>query len=222
VIRQAGRATTVQSRWAFDPLITLAAPIDVTDVHRKLTLNRGQQQILEEGEQYGRLLPPATSAAAWAAIVAASGDESTRLRVIAESLRDFAPPSAAASNVLLQERDAVLLAMDIFGVGEERSKLRLMSHEPSEAPFLDRLADSHQLEDQVINADARNFLDWASEETVHVAAVKFSNGDRELTVVNANKTAIERTTGADLIYYSHVTKSYVLVQYKMMSRRDTK
>ena len=219
IIRPGGRATTIQRRWSFDPLITLATPIDISQVEERMSLTASQKAKFDEGEQYGRLLPPATSAQVWKAVLEASGEESHRLTVIAETLQDFAPSSAAQSSVLLQERDALLLAMDVFGAEDERRQLRLMSHEQSDAPFLSRLADSHQLEDQVINADARNFLDWTSSESTHVAAMTFTNGKRKLTVVNANKTAIEKTTGADLVYYNHRTKSFVLVQYKMMSRQ---
>lgn len=217
VMRSAGRATTVQTRFAFDPLVMFDYAIDVELVRSSVKFTTDQNRVFDEGLR-SRLLSPKTSALVWGALVRLAERDSRRLLALAESLGSFAPASAAEGALLAQERDAVMVATDIFRAeGNPRSRLRLMSRAPSTAPFLARVADSYQLEDQVIGKDARNFLDWVNEETPHAAAMTFRNGRRALTVVNANKTGLEKSTGADLIYYNHESASYVLVQYKMMS-----
>ena len=218
-MRPAGRATTVQTRYAFDPLIMFDFLLDVEDLRAEIDLTTDQKRVFEEGLD-GRLLSPKTSQLVWDGLLRIAEPTRARLRFLSDSVRPFTPPSAAEGRILLQERDAVMVATEIFGGSTNlRGGLRYMSRETSSAPFLARLADAHQLEDQVIDKDARNFLDWVGLETEHAAAMTFHSGQRTLTVVNANKGPIEKATGADLIYYNHSNESFVLVQYKMMEHR---
>jgi hypothetical protein len=53
-----------------------------------------------------------------------------------------------------------------------------------------------------------------------VGVAVFEQRDRRVTVINANRTPIERTLGVDLIYYSSRFNAYVLVQYKRMRHAD--
>lgn len=220
VMRPAGRATTVQTRYAFDPLIMFDFLLDAEELRATLDLTTDQERVFDEGLG-GRLLPPKTSELVWDGLLRLAEGDRGRLRFLSDSIRPFTPLSAAEGRILLQERDAVMLATEIFGAGNNsRGALRYMSRGTSSAPFLARVADAHQLEDQVINKDARNFLDWIGLETEHAAAMTFHSGQRALTVVNANKGPIETTTGADLVYYNHSNESLVLVQYKMMELRS--
>lgn len=50
-----------------------------------------------------------------------------------------------------------------------------------------------------------------------VGAVTISVDSGTLTIVNANRTGIERTLGVDLIYYHHSFKCFTMVQYKRMT-----
>jgi hypothetical protein len=50
--------------------------------------------------------------------------------------------------------------------------------------------------------------------------VHFSRGAERLTVLNVNRRPLEQLTGADLIYHNETHDSFVLVQYKTMSREE--
>jgi hypothetical protein len=49
---------------------------------------------------------------------------------------------------------------------------------------------------------------------------RFERRGRRVTVINVNRTPIERTLGVDLIYYTSTFNGYVLVQYKRMEHAD--
>ena len=43
---------------------------------------------------------------------------------------------------------------------------------------------------------------------------------KRLTVIMANRLPLELQTGADLVHFNEVYRSFVLVQYKAMKKRD--
>jgi hypothetical protein len=66
--------------------------------------------------------------------------------------------------------------------------------------------------------DLRVFGNWRLQDVGDPLTVSFTDGRRQVTVANVNRTHVESSTGADLIYFSHDWKAYVLVQYKRMER----
>ncbi|MYZ37128.1 MULTISPECIES: hypothetical protein [unclassified Streptomyces] len=48
---------------------------------------------------------------------------------------------------------------------------------------------------------------------------RFSQGAQRLVIYNANRKAAEQTLGVDLIYFHETRDSFVLVQYKRMTRQ---
>lgn len=118
------------------------------------------------------------------------------------------------------EKDAVGLAVDIFGL--DRKKVLLIPDIPTEpAPFLQDLGCSKLREDTMISHDASIFPEWDSVMQYQVGATEFERGNQKLTIMNVNRHPVERTLGVDLIYYHHVYQAYVLVQYKRMSQENT-
>lgn len=122
--------------------------------------------------------------------------------------------------VMAQEKDAVGLALDIFG--ESRSKILTRWKSPTSgraAPFLQGINKANLREDPMIINDARIFGDWSKVEEYQVGnAAVFEKGDGRLTIINANRTPIERTLGVDLVYYHYLYDSFVMVQYKRMKK----
>lgn len=212
------RITTVDTQIRLGPIVPLAESIDTDELVANLHLTSAQLDTVLDAVDRGRRLPSVTSRRISEALEGLAGDDGPAVRALMSELNGTVVESGRRGVVLQQERDAVMLAGEIFGAREAfRPALRVMEpNQDDRAPFLARLAAAHQLEDHVINADARNFLDWALEEQVAAAALTFRQGDRALTIINANKAPLERLTGADLIYFNHSTGSFVLVQYKMM------
>lgn len=122
-------------------------------------------------------------------------------------------------DLLAMEKDATSLALDIFDV--ERSRI-LETWNPSQnlsAPFIAGLYKFKLREDAIIAKDSRIFGDWVKKQQEHITgAIEFTRDDEKLTILNVNRTPIEKTLGVDLLYYHHRYKSFVLVQYKRMEK----
>jgi hypothetical protein len=122
-----------------------------------------------------------------------------------------------AEPIVAYERDAVGLALGAAGF--TRSEQLRGWRGDAETPFLTGLQELRVTEDAIIYYDAGVFGDWEPISEHLVGIVQFEQGDRKLTVVNANRTDIEKNLGVDLLYYSHNYEAYVLVQYKRL-RKD--
>jgi hypothetical protein len=122
---------------------------------------------------------------------------------------------ARYDNVAL-EKDATGVALEIAGVG--RSELTSWSPGARPAPFLQGLARARLYEDAAIANDVQYFGNWRVIRRTVVGAVEFEGRSQAVTVINVNRTRVERSTGVDLIYYHHQHDAYTMVQYKRMSR----
>ena len=116
------------------------------------------------------------------------------------------------------ERDAIATAFEIFSGGLARKAYISSSTPVPDAPFIQRLChrDLNVIEDTMIFHDILSFPVLIALQTALVGAVKLTTQSGTLTVLNANRTRIERTLGVDLVYYNHQFNSFVLVQYKRL------
>jgi hypothetical protein len=121
--------------------------------------------------------------------------------------------------IMAQEKDAVGLALDIFG----NKRLSVVPEWRPEdgnyrpAPFILGLNKTFLREDAMIFHDSRIFGDWREIDSYQTGpSAVFQRGDEALTIINANRNPIEESLGVDLIYYSHFYDSFVMVQYKRM------
>lgn len=123
------------------------------------------------------------------------------------------------SETIAFERDAVATALDVFGGSTLRKKIISDAIPDSEAPFITRLRhrDIRLIEDQMITHDSIWFPGLQSLTTNLVGAIELYTNHGTLTVLNSNRTSIEKTLGVDLIYYNHTNSSFVLIQYKRLT-----
>jgi hypothetical protein len=97
---------------------------------------------------------------------------------------------------------------------------------PDGAPhsFLEGLPQVYVREDAMLSTDFSNLPGFrAISEATHYAARTFQSENDpavRLTVLMANRLALEEQTGADLIYYNETYRSFVMVQYKAMEKAD--
>lgn len=120
------------------------------------------------------------------------------------------------------ERDAVATAFQVFG-GSVARKTYISSSVPSpDAPFIQRLRHSNLdvIEDSMIQHDIISFPGLRALSPAIIGAIKLKTDSGTLTVLNANRTNIEKTLGVDLVYYNHQFESFVLVQYKRLSGKE--
>ena len=102
----------------------------------------------------------------------------------------------------------------------DRSELLLWREPAAPSSFLAGLQPRAPIEDRLIDYDASVFDGWKLVERDAVGRAVFAEGQNLLTVINVNRSAIERTLGVDLVYFNHRFRSFVLVQYKRMRRES--
>jgi len=141
-----------------------------------------------------------------------------------------------AAEVLLQERDALGIALDIFSgsnklrdrvLGEwAPSKEQLTEFDEGEktakfvsrpgaiSSFIKGIPHQYIQEEAAIQHDLFN---WPGMTPMHEVGISvFESGDRRLEVIYANRNDLEHTLGVDLLYYNESFQLFVLVQYKLM------
>lgn len=141
-----------------------------------------------------------------------------------------------AAEILLQERDALGIALDIFS-GSNKLRDRVLGEWAPTEEQLAEIDDGEQtaklasrvggissfikgIPQQYIQEEAaiqHDLFNWPGMTPLHEAGVSvFESGDRRLEVIYANRNDIEHTLGVDLLYYNESFQLFVLVQYKLM------
>jgi hypothetical protein len=122
-------------------------------------------------------------------------------------------------SIQAEERDAVLLSLEIAGLARHRIPFPA----GSAAHFLDGIEYSIP-EDALIVHDASRMPGFEFVREFPGTALEFRDeaSGRSLTIMNVNRRPLETTTGVDLIYYRHEPQAFVLVQYKRLVREGDK
>lgn len=143
------------------------------------------------------------------------------------------------TQLFMQEKDALGTALDIFsGTNKLREKV-FESWSPknieelSENTYFDGLPNEYQQNDgisflvtqkQTLSEEdtlQHDLFNWPEMTAKHTSGhTQFYNGKNKLDVIYANRNALEKTVGVDLIYYNMKYKSFVLVQYKLMEKEQ--
>ena len=172
----------------------------------------------------GGLLPPKSLAAFVDRITELDPTIGSRLARFsarrAQALRDLQP---RARENLAYQKEALGLALEIAGLPRED----LLYWQPSDRgqqSFLDGLPGAQVREDTMLLADFSAVPGFQPiREVTHYGSKVFSS-ERDpsvrLTVIMANRQPLEQQTGADLIYFNEAYRSFVMVQYKAMEKRD--
>ena len=189
----------------------------------------------------GGAVPPGT----WSAIIEALLQERPAIEREVRRLEALTKYSGitirgGASELLVQEREALGISLDIFSGGTALRKKVLGEWAPDEtsieihdegstiaqmaAPsestrsFIEGISQRYFQEESTIQHD---LFSWDGAPQAHVTGVStFDQGKRRLEVIYANRNALERTLGVDLIYFNQAYNSFVLVQYKLMSESN--
>jgi len=177
-----------------------------------------RQHVTRSAAGIGHRMPPGT----WRSLIetlkalrpACANDLEHLDRLRRSGSREYEPERFS---VPAQEKDAIGVALDMAGLGRSPESLVWAAEDPTlPAPFIRGLKSAALIEDLMVGHDARVFPAWSVVRQYQVGAVEFGNSNRSLTVVNVNRTRIEKTLGVDLVYYHHNYRSFVLVQYKRM------
>lgn len=140
----------------------------------------------------------------------------------------------AVAEIAIQEREALGISLDIFSGGgslrdevlsqwsprEDAVNLHkdgetgTLESAPQGSAFMDGIPARYLQEESALQHDLFN---WPGMSATHNSGTSvFEQGPRRLEVVYANRNALEKTLGVDLIYYNSTFEMFVLVQYKLM------
>ena len=138
----------------------------------------------------------------------------------AEALRRLEP---RARKNLAYQKETLGLALEIAGMSRD-DLLAWTPAEASQQSFLDGLPGAQVREDAMLLSDFSTVPGFeAMGETTHYGSKVFASEEdpsKRLTVIMANRLPLEQQTGADLIYFNEAYRSFVMVQYKAMEKRE--
>lgn len=199
------------------------------------------QYFIRSSTGAGGTVPPST----WSAIIDAMLKERPSIEREVHRLEGLVKYSGVkiqggVSELLVQEREALGISLDIFSGGAALRKKVLGEWAPDEASIEVHDEESYTAQMAAPSESTRSFIEgvsqryfqeestiqhdlfsWDGAPDAHVSGVStFNQGRRRLEVIYANRNALEKTLGVDLIYYNQAFNSFVLVQYKLMSEES--
>lgn len=129
---------------------------------------------------------------------------------------EVVPIGGPTGENLAFERDAARLALSIVGLEVEMDAdwsgldgngyLKSLSYTPRE--------------EVLIAHDAVRFPGWQALPGGEPDWLRFSDGTRHLRIANVDATPLERRLGVDLLYHHVEADTFVLVQYKKMTKDE--
>lgn len=215
LLRNRGRIATRKCKVEFEQIRELDKPIPISQLRNSLPskLHKHFERVVSAGIHR---FPKKT----WTELVSIlHGQFSDAYLVLDEldKLRRFRSSSysGTGTEILGQEKDAVNLVLRFAGFDYTLVKEWVPPDEET-APFLKGLSTATIREDTMVHHDSVSFGEWRPQRHDKVGSVTLVKGKEVLTILNVNRTPIEKTLGVDLIYYHHKYRSYTLVQYKRM------
>lgn len=213
------RAGTGMSRLNLDSLIPLQQPINIQTLINNMPDKFKERAFTKLSK--GGLFTPKTFESLVDALNEISQEANGIIERFSRSRADRIarlPKNAKVS--LAYQKQAVMTALAVAGMS--RDDLLDWSPPAEGAPgsFLDGLPSARLREDPMVVNDMMKVPGFALIKTLLSGAAIFESETERLTVVLANRLALEEQTGTDLIYYNDTYKSFVMVQYKAMERED--
>lgn len=237
IARKRNQVVTSKNRVEFSNLVNLHS-ISINSVETQLP-SQIRPHFIKASSGVGGVFPPTTWLSLLNAIKAERPTISSEIdRLI--SLIQFAGYrlTGEAAELLLQERDALGIALDIFSgsnklrdqvlgewapnedrlsnIDNAEKTAHLISEPDTISSFLKGIPRRYIQEEAAIQHDLFN---WSGMTPMHEAGISvFTSGERQLEVIYANRNDLEHTLGVDLLYYNEFFKQFVLVQYKLMRK----
>lgn len=229
------RVVTSKSRIDFSGLVSLNA-IPVRVIESRLN-ERLKHHFMKVSQGTGGVIPPAT----WVALVLAIKAERPGLaedidRILSLQRYSGYHLNGGSADILLQEREALGIALQIFSGGNQLRDQVLSEWAPYDdsvininesdttatlgnlgagrSSFMKGIPQRYIQEESAIQHDLFNWLGMTPRHEAGVSV--FEQGRRRLEVHYANRNALEHTLGIDLIYYNEEFQLFALVQYKLM------
>lgn len=211
-----GRASTFDDNIWFSETQLLDPPISADDLKRAVR-PRSRAAAVEVFKAGFGLLTETASADIRSWLVSHRPDASSTLEKILQVEPSWMGSPLVAAQFRI-ESDAVNVALEIAGFDREQALEGYLIPTEPEHFTIDQLTQVG--EDAIVIDDADIFPGWDQVSKLRPAGRVFEDpvSGRRLTVLHANKNPIERTSGADLLYFVHQYKAFTLVQYKLARR----
>lgn len=237
--RKRSKVVTSKNKIEFTDMIDLNS-IEISEVNKRMG-KRIQSHFIKSSQGNGEKLTKETfqELIEIIKILRPKLNEDIDLLLNKRKLIDKKFDNSNKTEIFLQEKDALGTALDIFsgnnqlrkkvfnswnnnnestlhgdsyfkGLNEDNSKseniLSFLSHEKKS------LSEEDTLQHDLFN--------WPGMSPTHTSGhTSFTiNGIKTLDVIYANRNALEKTVGVDLIYYNEKYNSFILIQYKLMEK----
>lgn len=220
--RKGQSAGTYLVRLNLEDLQPLKRPVAFGEILS--TTNKRVRHHLKRRLEQGGILPPKSLGAFVDRITELDSSIGPRLvRFSARRAQALRRLERRARENLAYQKETLGLALEIAGLPRDE----LLTWQPSDSEqqsFLDGLPGAQVREDAMLLSDFSTVPGFQPEgEVTHYGSKVFSSELEpkvRLTVIMANRLPLEQQTGADLIYFNEVYRSFVMVQYKAMEKRD--
>jgi hypothetical protein len=219
--RKSGRVATKKDRLSFSrPLRFESSPLLLDDIRNALP-----KRLIHHFEKQTNIeiapLSPKVAEAVIAHIEQNKPEAANHINQLREELTGRGSTYRGhAAQIISHEKDAISLALKVGGFSEY--DLPSWNQAGDSAPFLLGYESYVLREDPMVIHDSQVFGDWSKIQQYAVGAAEFQREGHKLTIMNVNRHKIEETLGVDLLLYHHTYRSYVLVQYKRMTKDGDK
>lgn len=233
--KKGNRVVTSKSRVEFSSLLDLQSlNLDAIQAALPVALH---QYFIRASQGIGGSVPPKT----WELLV--NTVKSMRPHLESEidrivSLQRFSGLRlhGSVAEIQIQEREALGASLDIFSGSNKLRDSVLSGWAPpkQEVTDIDEVAGTAKLTPDVLrntsflsgissryiqeeSAIQHDLFNWQGLSPAHSSGISvFQQGGRKLSVIYANRNALEHTLGVDLIYYNELFDLFIMVQYKIM------
>jgi hypothetical protein len=133
-----------------------------------------------------------------------------------------APVRGRQGNQLREERDAIALAVTLSGLDVPSDHLASL---PDVGSALTSFFDPYfvsDLEDDLIAEDLRRFDSLGNLDLTSASIARFTDRNFKLTIMNVNRKPLEHVLGVDLVYFDEIVRSFTMVQYKRLTKYQTR
>ncbi|MFT5702340.1 MAG: hypothetical protein ACI8ZB_005257 [Desulforhopalus sp.] len=214
--RKSGRVATKIDRLSFTDVTELSSSINISNLI-ELVPNRFNKHIEKQISAGINNISPGVYSAIINVVLKNYPDIAEEIERFASELKSIQTPyKGNSAETIAFEKDAISLALRVSGFSN--NDLPSWKQESDSAPFLNGFQNVVIREDPMVIHDSQVFGEWSKIKQYIVGAAEFTKGNNKLTIMNANRHKIEENLGVDLIIYHHKFKSYLLIQYKRMTK----
>ena len=213
---KSGRVATKIDRISFTDVTILTTPIEINILVEQVP-NRFNKHLAKQMTEGINNISPGVYSAIEYFIKENYPDIALEIeRFISEINTTHTSYKGNSAETIAFEKDAVSLALRVSGFSN--NDLPGWRQKDDTAPFINGFENIVIREDPMVIHDSQVFGEWEKIKQYIVGAVEFVRGNDKLTIMNANRHKIEENLGVDLIIYHHKYKSYVLIQYKRLTK----